>query len=108
MPRYQILIEYVGTKFIGWQVQKKGNSIQGLIQKKLSKILRENITVTGSGRTDSGVHAIEQSAHFDCKKKIKNYKRFLKSANYFLNQDLISILNVKKKNKHLMHVILQR
>ena len=39
MPRYQILIEYVGTKFIGWQVQKKGNSIQGLIQKKLSKIL---------------------------------------------------------------------
>ena len=71
MLRYQILIEYVGTKFIGWQVQKKGKTIQGLIQKKLSKILRENITVTGSGRTDSGVHAIEQSAHFDCKKKNK-------------------------------------
>ena len=39
MLRYQILIEYVGTKFIGWQVQKKGKTIQGLIQKKLSKIL---------------------------------------------------------------------
>ncbi len=42
MPRYQILIEYVGTNFIGWQVQKKGNSIQGLIQQKISKILKEN------------------------------------------------------------------
>ena len=108
MSRYQILIEYVGTDFIGWQVQKKGNSIQALIQRKLTKILKERIFIVGSGRTDSGVHAIEQSAHFDCKKKIKDHKRFLKSANYFLNQDLISILNVKKKNKHLMHVILQR
>ncbi len=97
MPRYQILIEYVGTKFIGWQVQKKGNSIQGLIQKKLSKILKEKITVAGSGRTDSGVHAIEQSAHFDCKKEIKDQKKFVKSANYFLNKELISILKIKKR-----------
>jgi len=97
MPRYQILIEYVGTKFIGWQVQKKGNSIQGLIQKKLSKILNERINLVGSGRTDSGVHAIEQSAHFDCKKEIKNHQIFLKSANYFLNKNLISILNIKKR-----------
>ena len=52
MPRYQILIEYVGTNFIGWQVQKKGNSIQGLIQKIISKILKEKITIIGSGRTD--------------------------------------------------------
>ena len=71
MPRYQIYIEYVGTKFIGWQIQKNGQSIQGLIQQKLSKILNEKITIVGSGRTDSGVHAIEQSAHFDCKKKNK-------------------------------------
>ena len=60
MLRYQILIEYVGTKFIGWQVQKKGKTIQGLIQKKLSKILGDSITIKGSGRTDSVVHAIEQ------------------------------------------------
>ena len=80
MIRYQILIEYVGTNFIGWQVQKKGNSIQGLIQQKISKILKEKITVSGSGRTDSGVHAIEQSAHFDCNEKIKDHKRFFKIA----------------------------
>ena len=97
MYRYQILIEYVGTKFIGWQIQKKGNSIQGLIQKKLSKVLKEKIIVSGSGRTDSGVHAIEQSAHFDCKEEIKDYKKFLKSANYFLNNYFISILKIKKR-----------
>ena len=89
MPRYQIYIEYVGTKFIGWQIQKNGQSIQGLIQQKLSKILNEKINIVGSGRTDSGVHAIEQSAHFDCKKKKKDSKKFLKSANYFLNKRLI-------------------
>ena len=99
MPRYQILIEYVGTNFIGWQVQKKGNSIQGLIQQKISKILKEKITVSGSGRTDSGVHAIEQSAHFDCKKKIKDHKIFLKSVNHFLNKNLISILTIKKRKQ---------
>ena len=102
MPRYQIFIEYVGTKFIGWQIQKNGSSIQELIQKKLSKLLKEKIIVTGSGRTDSGVHAIEQSAHFDCKDKIKDHKKFLKSANYFLNKDLISILNLKKR-KAIFH-----
>ena len=74
MFRYQILIEYVGSSFIGWQVQKKGKTIQGLIQKKISKLLDEKIIVTGSGRTDAGVHAIEQSAHFDCMNKIKNLK----------------------------------
>jgi len=97
MHRYQIHIEYVGTKFIGWQIQKKGHSIQRLIQRKLSKILKEKIILIGSGRTDRGVHAIEQSAHFECNKKIKDHKIFLKSANYFLNKELISILKIKKK-----------
>ena len=56
MFRYQILIEYVGSSFIGWQVQKKGKTIQGLIQKKISKLLHEKIIVTGSGRTLSLIH----------------------------------------------------
>ena len=105
MHKYQILIEYVGTNFIGWQIQKRGNSIQGLIQKQLSKILREKIFIIDSGRTDSGVHAIEQSAHFECKKKIKDAHLFLNSANYFLNKKLISILNIKKRKStfHARH-----
>ena len=98
MHRYQILIEYVGTNFIGWQIQSKGQSIQKFSQIKISKLLKEKINLVGSGRTDSGVHAIEQSAHFDCKKKIENLDKFLKSINYFLNTKLISIISIKKKS----------
>jgi len=100
MFRYQILIEYVGTNFRGWQVQKKGKTIQGLIQKKISKLLKESISLLGSGRTDAGVHATEQSAHFDCKIQIKNFDRFLKSLNHFLNKEGITILKVKKRNNY--------
>ena len=77
MTRYQLLIEYVGTNFRGWQIQKKGLTIQGLIQKKITKLLKEKIILSGSGRTDRGVHAIEQSAHFDCNNEIKDLKKFL-------------------------------
>ena len=98
MHRYQILIEYVGTNFRGWQVQKKGKTIQGLIQEKISKLLKEKILLFGSGRTDTGVHAIEQSAHFDCKKKIDQINKFIKSINHFLNKDGVAILKIKKKN----------
>jgi len=97
MHRYQILIEYVGTNFIGWQIQSKGKSIQKLIQTKLSKLLKEKVFLVGSGRTDSGVHAIEQSAHFDCKKEIQNLDKFLKSINHFVNDMRISIIDIKKK-----------
>ena len=100
MFRYQILIEYVGTNFRGWQVQKKGKTIQGLLQEKISKLLKEKITLLGSGRTDTGVHAIEQSAHFDCKNQIKEFDRFLKSINHFLNKDGITVLKIKKRNKN--------
>ena len=98
MHRYQILIEYIGTNFVGWQIQPKGKSIQKLIQTNLSKILKEKVSLVGSGRTDSGVHAIEQSAHFNCIKKIKDLDKFLKSINHFVNNMGVSILNIKKKN----------
>jgi len=98
MNRYQILIEYVGTSFIGWQTQKKGNSVQKTIQNVLSKLLKEKIKLHGSGRTDAGVHALEQSAHFDCKNKIIDKRKFLKSLNFFLNKKNISILKIKLRN----------
>ena len=101
MFKYQILVEYVGTNFKGWQVQKKGKTIQGLIQKKISKILNEKILLIGSGRTDTGVHAIEQSAHFECKNQIKDFDKFLKSTNYFLNRDLVTVLKIRSRNKSL-------
>lgn len=110
MHRYQLLIEYVGTNFVGWQVQSKGISVQKLIQVKLSKLLNEKISLVGSGRTDSGVHAIEQSAHFDCKKKILNLDKFLKSINHFVNNKEVSILTIKKRslNFHARYSAKQR
>jgi len=98
MRRYQILIEYVGTNFVGWQIQPKGKSIQKLIQTKLSKLLKEKILLIGSGRTDAGVHAIEQSAHFECKKEIQNLDKFLKSINHFVNDMNVSIIKIKRRN----------
>ena len=98
MHRYQILIEYVGTNFVGWQIQSKGKSIQKLIQTKLSKLLKEKILLIGSGRTDAGVHATEQSAHFECKKEIQNLDKFIKSVNHFVNDMNISIINIKKRS----------
>jgi len=98
MTRYQLLIEYVGTNFRGWQIQKKGSTIQGLIQDKLTRLLKEKITLSGSGRTDTGVHAIEQSAHFDCKNKILDFNKFLKSINFFLNDKGIAITKIKKRS----------
>ena len=98
MYRYQILIEYVGTPFVGWQIQKKGKSVQKSVQSTISKILKEKIKITGAGRTDKNVHSRGQSAHFDTKKKIINIKKFVYSLNFFLNKKLISILEIKKRN----------
>ena len=99
MFKYQVLIEYVGTNFRGWQVQTKGKTIQGLIQDKISKLLKEKIVLLGAGRLDKGVHAIEQSAHFECKTKILNLDKFLKSLNFFLNKDMVTIIKIKKRSK---------
>tara|TARA_B100000963_G_scaffold354120_1_gene370044 strand:+ start:2053 stop:2793 length:741 start_codon:yes stop_codon:yes gene_type:complete len=97
MHRYQILIEYVGTNFYGWQSQKKLITIQGTIEKVLKKTLKEKIKLYGSGRTDTEVHAIEQSAHFDVRSKITNIKKFYKTLNFFLNQKFITIVKINKK-----------
>ena len=97
MFRYQILIEYVGTNFRGWQIQTKGKTIQGLIQERISKLLKEKIILFGAGRLDKGVHALEQSAHFECKKKIENLGKFVKSLNHFLNKEMIQSLKLRKE-----------
>ena len=87
MARYQLLIEYVGTNFRGWQIQKKGLTIQGIIQKKITKLIKEKITLNGSGRTDTGVHAIEQSAHFDCKNEILD---LIKVGGLYIIDDMLA------------------
>ncbi len=63
--RYFIELSYDGTAYCGWQVQPNGESVQGTLQRALSLLLREEVTVTGAGRTDAGVHAAMMVAHFD-------------------------------------------
>ena len=99
MYTYQILIEYDGSKFVGWQIQNNGLSIQEVIQKNLKKVLRTKIVIFGSGRTDKGVHAIEQSAHFYLNYLIKDKINFIKSINFFLSKYNVSILDLKKQKK---------
>ena len=98
MHRYQIIIEYDGTNYVGWQSQINGKSIQSEIEKILSKILKEKVRIYGSGRTDAGVHSSNQSAHFDIKNNILNKYKFISSLNYFLNKKNISIKKIVKKN----------
>ena len=110
MITYQIRVEYLGTNFVGWQFQKNGLSIQEVLEKALSQYLKENIRVIGSGRTDSGVHASEQSAHFKTKNKINNMGIFLNAVNFFLKKHPVSILNIQKRsnNFHARHSAKER
>jgi tRNA pseudouridine38-40 synthase len=65
MPRYRIIVEYDGTPFVGWQVQANGQSVAGVIASALHKLTGSTVSVHGAGRTDAGVHALAQVAHFD-------------------------------------------
>tara|TARA_B110000285_G_C15056504_1_gene579887 strand:- start:643 stop:1383 length:741 start_codon:yes stop_codon:yes gene_type:complete len=99
MFTYQIITEYNGTNFVGWQIQKNGLSIQEEIQTALNKTLKQKIILYGSGRTDAGVHAFAQSAHFISETKISNNFFFLNTVNFFLNKKKISILKITQKRK---------
>jgi tRNA pseudouridine38-40 synthase len=67
MPRYFIDLAYKGTNYHGWQSQPDTTkTVQGVLEQKLSMVLRTPTKVTGAGRTDAGVHARQQFAHFDC------------------------------------------
>ena len=97
MFNYLVKIEYDVTNFVGWQSQKNGISVQEKIEKVLEKIFKSKIRITGAGRTDKGVHASGQCANFIINSKIKDIRKFLNSINFFLKNNLISILDIKKK-----------
>jgi tRNA pseudouridine38-40 synthase len=65
MPRYKLTIEYDGGPFVGWQRQTNGRSVQEAIEDALAGLTGERPTLRGAGRTDAGVHALGQTAHFD-------------------------------------------
>ena len=95
--KYHIKIEYDGTNFAGWQYQKNALSIQEILQKAISKYLRHKTAVIGSGRTDAGVHAIEQAAHFETKIKIVDFDKFIFVINFHLKKYPIVLTKAEKK-----------
>jgi len=98
MRNFLLKIEYDGSKFVGWQYQKNGVSVQGKIEQALKKIFKTHIRVNGAGRTDKGVHALGQYANFKINTDINDKKKFISSINYFLRNSLISIIKISSKN----------
>lgn len=87
MRRIRLIISYDGTNYVGWQVQPNGVSVQALLEKALFELTGETIRVEGSGRTDSGVHAKAQVAHFDTEARMAADK-FAIAMNTHLPRDI--------------------
>jgi tRNA pseudouridine38-40 synthase len=92
MQRYKIVIEYDGSAFHGWQQQKGLISVQESIQDAIEMFSGEVVTVHGAGRTDAGVHAMGQVAHFDLN-KIRSSREICSALNHFLKNKNIAILD---------------
>ncbi len=88
MNRYKLIFSYCGTSFNGYAKQIDTRTIQGEIEKTLSLILNEKINLYASGRTDKGVHAINQVAHFDATKDIELLEKFRYSLNKLIDSNI--------------------
>ncbi len=94
MNNYKLIIQYDGTAYSGWQIQKNQMTVQQKITDSIETILKEKVNLIGSGRTDTGVHALGQTANFRTEQEIDPY-RFIYSLNSILPND-ISILKIDK------------
>src|SRR6266536_2817689 len=95
MPRLKLVIEYDGTPFVGWQLQAGGPSVQGLIAEAIAAFSGERVAVFGAGRTDAGVHALGQVAHFDLTRDWRA-DRVRDALNARLRPQLIAVLSAEK------------
>lgn len=97
LNNYKLTIQYDGTVYSGWQIQSGQNTIQQKMSDSIAILLNEKVNLIGSGRTDSGVHALGQIANFKTEQFIGNDK-FLYSLNSILPQD-ISVLKIEQINE---------
>jgi tRNA pseudouridine38-40 synthase len=91
MPRYKLILEYDGTPFVGWQMQENGPSVQGRLAAAIKAFSGEDAIPRGAGRTDAGVHALGQVAHFDLAKEWATDK-IRDALNAQVRPDPISVL----------------
>jgi tRNA pseudouridine38-40 synthase len=92
MPRYRVTLEYDGTPFVGWQVQAVGVSVQGRLAEAIYRLTGERVAVYGAGRTDAGVHALGQVAHFDLARDWPA-ATVLAAVNFHLKPEPVAILD---------------
>lgn len=90
--RYRLTLEYDGAPFVGWQRQDNGRSVQGALEAAIERLSGERVTVTGAGRTDAGVHALGQVAHFDLVKEFEPGK-VRDAMNFHLRPNPVSVLD---------------
>lgn len=108
MPVIKGICEYDGTNYSGWQKQKNSNSIQEEIERALSITLSDKISIIGAGRTDAGVHALNQVFHFKLNREL-NLEALKKSLNGLLPQEIsIKSLNVERENFHSRYLARKR
>ncbi len=88
MRTLKLTIEYDGTEYQGWQVQPKGLTIQGVLEETLKKLTGEEVRLIGSGRTDAGVHALGQVAHFKTNSSMDLHS-MEKALNSLLPKDIV-------------------
>jgi tRNA pseudouridine38-40 synthase len=88
MRTIKLLIEYDGTNYQGWQVQPKGPTIQGILEEKLGLLTGKPVQLFGSGRTDSGVHALGQVAHFKTQSQM-DIRTIQRALNSLLPPDIV-------------------
>lgn len=86
--RYFVDLSYDGRKFVGWQVQPKGRTVQGDLIERFSTFFREEVYVVGAGRTDAGVHALHMTAHFNLSEEIEAPADVVYKMNRFLDTDI--------------------
>lgn len=97
MHNYKLIIQYDGAGYAGWQIQKGQMTVQQKITESIEILLKEKVNLLGSGRTDTGVHALGQAANFRTEQEIDQYK-FLYSLNSVLPRD-IAVLKLEKVNE---------
>jgi tRNA pseudouridine38-40 synthase len=106
--RFRLLIEYNGSAYNGWQIQNGQVTIQGEIENALERIYSTQIGIVGAGRTDAGVHAKGQVAHFDIERKIDTGK-LLRSLNGILKTDIrIKEISLVKPDFHARYSAIER
>ena len=88
MNNIKLVIEYDGTNYVGWQQQKNGITIHGVLTKAIARVVNEEVTLQGSGRTDAGTHAVGQVANFKTKSEIPA-NNLVQAINTYLPKDIV-------------------